>query len=47
MMRFLLLAGLAILLPTTLLWYGGEAPSEKPFAHPYYWSAFILIGDPN
>jgi hypothetical protein len=20
---------------------------ERPFAHPYYWSAFILIGDPN
>src|SRR5207248_10564834 len=21
--------------------------SEHPYAHPYYWSAFILIGDPN
>jgi CHAT domain-containing protein len=21
--------------------------SGKPFAHPRYWSAFILIGDPN
>jgi CHAT domain-containing protein len=20
---------------------------QRPFAHPYYWSAFILIGDPN
>jgi CHAT domain-containing protein len=24
-----------------------QAASEKPFAHPYYWSAFILIGDPQ
>ncbi len=22
-------------------------PTQKPFAHPRYWSAFILIGDPN
>ena len=22
-------------------------PDDKPFAHPYYWSAFILIGDPQ
>jgi CHAT domain-containing protein len=21
--------------------------ADKPFAHPRYWSAFILIGDPN
>src|SRR5581483_8919431 len=21
--------------------------TTKPFDHPYYWSAFILIGDPN
>jgi CHAT domain-containing protein len=20
---------------------------EKPYAHPYYWSAFVLIGDPD
>jgi CHAT domain-containing protein len=23
------------------------APGEKPYAHPYYWSAFVLIGDPD
>jgi CHAT domain-containing protein/tetratricopeptide (TPR) repeat protein len=23
------------------------ATQARPFAHPYYWSAFILIGDPN
>ena len=23
------------------------AKDAKPFAHPRYWSAFILIGDPN
>lgn len=23
------------------------AADDKPFAHPYYWSAFILIGDPS
>jgi CHAT domain-containing protein len=22
-------------------------PTHTPFAHPYYWSAFILIGDPE
>jgi CHAT domain-containing protein len=21
--------------------------SAKPYEHPYYWSAFILMGDPN
>jgi CHAT domain-containing protein len=21
--------------------------SERPFEHPYYWAAFILIGDPE
>jgi CHAT domain-containing protein len=20
---------------------------ERPFAHPYYWAAFVLIGDPD
>jgi len=24
-----------------------EKPEEKPYAHPQYWAAFILIGDPN
>jgi CHAT domain-containing protein len=19
----------------------------RPFAHPYYWAAFVLVGDPN
>ena len=19
----------------------------KPFAHPYYWAAFVLVGDPD
>src|SRR5262249_9131527 len=23
------------------------ATTTKPFAHPYYWSGFILIGDPH
>jgi CHAT domain-containing protein len=22
-------------------------PGEKPYAHPYYLSAFVLIGDPD
>ena len=21
--------------------------AARPFAHPYYWSAFVLIGDPG
>jgi hypothetical protein len=25
----------------------GVAGTEGPFAHPYYWSAFVLIGDPR
>jgi CHAT domain-containing protein len=24
-----------------------EAPGPRPYAHPYYWAAFILIGDPS
>jgi CHAT domain-containing protein len=24
-----------------------RAKDAKPFAHPKYWAAFILIGDPN
>jgi CHAT domain-containing protein len=27
----------------------GERPlpaGERPYAHPYYWAAFVLIGDP-
>ena len=22
-------------------------PGEKPYAHPRFWAAFVLIGDPN
>ena len=25
----------------------GKPDGERPFAHPYYWAPFILIGDPN
>lgn len=25
----------------------GTDAEQRPFAHPYYWSAFVLIGDPN
>lgn len=25
----------------------GPPEGEKPYAHPYYWAAFILIGDPD
>ena len=24
-----------------------QAGVARPYAHPYYWSAFILIGDPD
>jgi CHAT domain-containing protein len=24
-----------------------DAPSAHPYEHPYYWAAFILIGDPR
>ncbi len=24
-----------------------EAKEDRPFAHPYYWAAFVLMGDPN
>jgi CHAT domain-containing protein len=26
---------------------GGAAAEVHPYGHPYYWSAFILIGDPD
>jgi hypothetical protein len=26
---------------------GGGAAEAHPYAHPYYWSAFILVGDPD
>jgi CHAT domain-containing protein len=26
---------------------GGDAAEAHPYSHPYYWSAFILIGDPD
>src|SRR5262249_2952036 len=22
-------------------------PGERPFAHPFYWASFVLVGDPN
>ncbi len=25
----------------------GDDAGQRPFAHPYYWSAFLLIGDPD
>ena len=24
-----------------------ESAAHRPYDHPYYWAAFILIGDPN
>jgi CHAT domain-containing protein len=27
---------------------GGALPGDqRPFAHPFYWAAFVLIGDPD
>jgi CHAT domain-containing protein len=26
---------------------GSSPPAQHPYEHPYYWSAFILVGDPN
>ena len=28
-------------------WLVQDLKADRPFEHPYYWSAFILIGDPN
>jgi CHAT domain-containing protein len=25
----------------------GPVGEDRPFAHPYYWAAFVLLGDPN
>jgi CHAT domain-containing protein len=25
----------------------GVGKGEQPYAHPYYWAAFVLIGDPD
>jgi CHAT domain-containing protein len=25
----------------------GAGKGERPYAHPYYWAAFVLIGDPD
>jgi CHAT domain-containing protein len=30
-----------------LVTQGGAAPATRPFEHPYYWAAFVLIGDPS
>jgi CHAT domain-containing protein len=24
-----------------------EGKGDHPYAHPYYWSAFVLLGDPD
>jgi CHAT domain-containing protein len=24
-----------------------EDRGDRPYAHPYYWSAFVLLGDPD
>jgi tetratricopeptide (TPR) repeat protein len=26
---------------------GAGEPGDRPYAHPYYWSAFVLLGDPD
>jgi CHAT domain-containing protein len=26
---------------------GSGAKGDPPYAHPYYWSAFVLVGDPG
>jgi CHAT domain-containing protein len=25
----------------------GTAADDNPYAHPYYWAAFVLVGDPD
>jgi CHAT domain-containing protein len=26
---------------------GPAESGDRPYAHPYYWSAFVLLGDPD
>ena len=25
----------------------GTDDADRPYAHPYYWAAFVLVGDPD
>jgi CHAT domain-containing protein len=34
-------------LPRGLVRVRPRERAEKPYAHPYYWAAFVLVGDPD